>query len=121
MLWKILLSAGVLAALILAAGWVRYRLYLPLRGSRLYTVLLAQGTGAGLEAQVRGYCLLRSWGLLRTPLILADTGLTEEGRSLAEALSRLDAHILLCGAEALPEIIREGTLAQYAERIQNGE
>jgi len=108
MLWKILCSAAVLAALFFAFGWVRYRLYLPLQGCRLYTVVLARGDASTLEGHVRGFCLLRSWGALRAPLIIADDGLTDEGRRLAEALTRLDRNIILCPASGLPEILRKG-------------
>ena len=106
---KFILCAALLAALLFAALWVRWRLFLPLGGPRLYAVVLAAGDGAALETQVRAYCLLRGWGLLRAPLLLADAGLSAEGRALAARLAEFDDDILLCPAGSLPEVLEDAS------------
>ena len=102
---KVFLCAALSAGLLFAVCWVHRKLFLPLAGPGLYAVLMAAGDGSGLEPRVRAYCVLRSWGLLRAPLLLADAGLSAEGRALAAKLCGLDGQIRFCRAEALPEIL----------------
>ncbi len=53
-----------------------------------WAVVRGFGPGDGLEQRVRSLMWLRSWGLLRCRVILADSGLDADGRQLALNLAR---------------------------------
>ena len=97
----ILLCALLTAALLLLACLGLAWLLLPLRPGRCVCLLLGEGDGADLEQACRACLFLRGLGLLRQPLVVVDLGLSEAGRRLAEALTRLDDSILLLSREEL--------------------
>ena len=105
---QILLCAA-LTLLLLGLGWgLRAVCLLPVTGKQLCMVLSARGDGESLEQQCRAYLLLRSFGLLRRPLVLVDAGLSEQGLRLAELLSGQDENILLCKPQELLQILHNG-------------
>ena len=108
MLKAILLCALLSAGVILLGGLLLARLLLPLQPEGIRSVLRAVGDGGDLEQPCRAYLFLRGLGVFRQPLLLVDFGLSEEGRALAERLTRLDPAIRLCRAEALPQALEEG-------------
>lgn len=77
------------------------RLVLPVSGRDLWTVVRAQGDGAGLEQQVRGLVWLHSCGFIRCPVVVADMGLDEQGRALADRLAARWPQVVLCSRTQL--------------------
>lgn len=108
MLLQILLCAALTVLLILLGWGVIAACLLPVTGKELCVVLSAVGDGGALEQQCRAYLLLKKLGLLRRPLYLVDTGLTCEGRLLAERLTGLDESIFLCEPQELMKILHNG-------------
>ncbi len=87
MVWEILLALlgaiGLAACLRFAAG----RLLYPVRGALI--VLPARGDAQGLEHQLKGLSALSRDGQLAGETVLvADLGLSPEGRAAAERLCR---------------------------------
>lgn len=63
--------------------WLIGRLLRPLPGQSAWILLPGRGDGAELEQSVRGFIWLRSLGLVKCPILIADLGLTREGRNVA--------------------------------------
>ena len=103
MIVKCVFAAALTAALVLAGCLCRALVLLPLRAKGAVVLLRGAGDGSALEQDLRACLLLRRWGVLRQELILADCGLSPEGRKLAEQLTKLDGGILLCAPEELAE------------------
>lgn len=96
-----LCTVGLLAAVWLIAA----ALLLPVRDDEVYMVLLAAGDGEQLERQCRTYLLLSSLGAIRRPLLVADCGLTREGRAAAALLVQDHARLQLCTSAELGELL----------------
>jgi hypothetical protein len=87
MVWEGLLTLLAVLGLVLL-GWVLFgRMVCPVPGRELVVVLPAKDNGGTLERDVRGLMWLRSLGLLRCPVVIADMGLTPEGVRLAHLLA----------------------------------
>lgn len=71
----------------------------------------AAGDGAGLEQRVRTLLRLNANGSARFTVVIADCGLSGEGRALAQLLLRQRPEVLLCAAEDVGELIRGGQAA----------
>ena len=95
----------LLAALGLAVlGCILFgRLLHPLPGNTICILLMGSGDGGRLEGELRSVIWLRSLGLLRCPVILADTGLNEEGLELASRLTRRWSEVYCCPIGELRE------------------
>ena len=85
--WEGLLT--LLAVLGLALlGWVLFgRMVCPVPSRELVVVLPAKDDGSTLERNIHGLMWLRSLGLLRCPVVIADAGLNPEGLRLAQLLA----------------------------------
>ena len=106
LLWDIILS--VLCVLGLAfLGWLLFgRLLRPAPDNAMCAVVPARGDGERLEQAVRAMIWLRGLGLLNCPVVLADTGLTPQGRALAMRLALRWPNVIVWPAEHLDEYIR---------------
>lgn len=101
---------ALLAAVgLLALGWMLYgKLVTPVGElGPVYAVLPADGDGARLEQEVKGLLWLRSGALARAIIVIADTGLTPEGRAVAAALMKDATGVVLCPAERLGEYLAQ--------------
>lgn len=84
--------------------WVLFgRMLRPISSRGICILLPGQGGGEGLEGMLRGVIWLRSLGLLCCPVIIADMGLEQEGKVLAEQLTRQWSQVYWCPAEELGE------------------
>lgn len=94
-----MLAAVGLASILWAA--VKAVLYGGPREKRPGVVALVsgQGDGAGLEEQVHALRHLREEQGIFGAILLVDCGLSEEGRKLAELLSRGDRWVAVCRPE----------------------
>lgn len=93
----VLCAVGLLALVFLLAAAI----LLPVRDNNIYMLILASGNGERLEQQSRAYLLLHTVGLLRRPLLIADNGLTKQGRAAARQLVRSHTQIQFCTAKEL--------------------
>ena len=101
MVGEILLCA-LGAAAVLGLLWLLLaQLLLPMQTKQSFLVLPCRGDGETVEQDCRAYLLLRSIGALQQPLLLVDSGLSEEGKRLAGLMTTLDPSIELCQAQAL--------------------
>ena len=108
----------LLLALLAALGAVSLawlclgRLLAPVGAERVFAVLPVRGDGEQLEYDLAGLRWLRRCGLARFTVVVADDGLTGEGRAAAELLVRRDARALLCPAEDLAAYIETWSRAE---------
>ena len=86
--------------------WLAGRLLRPLPCGRACIVLQGRGEGAELEQSVRGFLWLRSLGLLKAPILIADLGLSSGGREIALRLCARWPGIVLWPAEELGEYLK---------------
>lgn len=101
-LLAVLCTAGLLFAALLLYGW----LLRPLPKPGVTCVLPGRGSGEHLEQTLRGLVWLRSLGLLRGTILIANIDLTPEGRELALHLAARWPDVALWPAEDLPDYIR---------------
>lgn len=91
---------------LLSVGWLCFgHLLTPAGNERTVTVLPGRGDGEDLEQAVTGLLWLRGSGLLEGRILIADCGLTDEGRSAAQALCRREPAVWMCEREELPGYI----------------
>lgn len=99
----------ILLALLAAFGllslmWLLFgRLLCPAgrRKGGLFAVLPVRGDAVGLEYDLAGLRWLRGSGLVRFTVVVADAGLSERGRAVAETLAGREPELLLCPMEGL--------------------
>ena len=99
---------ALLAALGLAAAlwWVYGRLLFPARGGApLYAVVPARGDGERLEQDLRRLLWLREGRETAVAVVIADAGLTPQGRRLAQRLLSRYRGTALCPLERLGEYL----------------
>lgn len=80
----------------------------PRRGNIL-ALVPGQGDGADLEEKIRYLTALGREEGCFDAILLADCGLTEEGRRAAALLERRSRMVIFCGREDLPGILEERT------------
>lgn len=91
---------------LLSLGWSLFgRLLTPVGPNPVYAVVPASGGGEGLEQTVKGLLWLRSGELAGMTVVVADAGLDEDGRRLAEALCRQLEQVRLCTAAELAQLV----------------
>ena len=92
--------------------WIVVRLALDLgpkrRMERVAAVVLAVGSGAGLEQTVRTLDQLRRESGGFRQIVMLDCGLSEEGVMVASLLAREDRAIALCNISELEETLKRG-------------
>ena len=107
MVYDAVLTALCVLGLCLVLWWTVGRLLRPLPGGRARAVIPGRGEGENLEQAVRSFLWLRSLGLLTCPIVIADTGLSHEGRELALRLAARWPEVVLWPADRLGEYIKE--------------
>ncbi len=91
---------------LLSLGWLLMgHLLTPVGGCRCCAVVSGRGDGEDLEQAVRGLVWLRGGGLTEGAVVIADCGLSPEGKAEAEALARREPGVALCAASSLGEYI----------------
>ena len=85
--------------------WLMGRLLRPIPRTAICAVIPGRGEGDGLEQTVRALAWLRGMGLLNCPVLIADAGLTSEGRETARCLARRWPGVELCSADELERYI----------------
>lgn len=88
-------TAVCLTGLACLVWWLMGKLVCPVSSSGTWVVLVGRGEGDGLEQKVRAFIWLRSLGLLRCPVVIADAGLDETGREVALRLARRWSGVIL--------------------------
>jgi len=103
----------VLAALLMAAGlmglgWLAFgKLLAPVgEPGRVFAVVPARGDGETLEHDVEGLLWLRGGNLARFTVVIADCGLSDQGRVLALLLQRREPGLAFCPAAELEALVR---------------
>ncbi len=91
--------------LALAACWFLGRFLRPIPCGSCRVLLSGRGDGGDLEQAVRALIWLRSVGLLACPIVIADLGLSPEGRELALRLIARWPAVALWPAEDLPDFL----------------
>ena len=106
-LWEIL-GAFLASAGLLWLCWLCFgRLIFPAgrrRGG--FVVLPVRGDGARMEYDLAGLRWLRNGGLAHMPVILADDGLSDAGRVVANLLAERDPYVLICPMDHLSACVR---------------
>ena len=101
LVWEGLLTLLAVLGLVLLV-WVLFgRMVCPMPGRELVVVLPAKDHGSTLERDIRGLMWLRSLGLLRCPVVIADMGLTPEGVRLAHLLAERWSVVSVVPAEQM--------------------
>lgn len=98
--------AFLAAAGLLALAWVLFgKMLAPVGAGGVRAVVPASGDGARLEHDVSGLLWLRGAKMADFTIIIADAGLNEAGRAVAETLARREPGITVCPADRLTEYI----------------
>ena len=103
----ILLAFLAMAGLLLAACWLYGRLLAPITDPPCWGVISGRGAGEGLESKVRALVWLNSLGLWSGTVVIADLGLSPQGRELAEHLAARWPQVLLWPEELVPAYMKE--------------
>ena len=103
---EILLTAACAGGLTALLWWLFGRLLHPIPAQPGQVVFIpGRGMGDGLEQTLRAYIWLRSLGLLRCPILIADIDLTPEGQELARRMAARWPGVRLLPGEELAEYI----------------
>ena len=86
--FEVLIAALCAAGAVLVGWCVLGFLLRPMQGNTVWTVVPARNAGEGLEQTVRALVWLKGAGFLNGPIIIADSGLSREGRAVAARLAR---------------------------------
>lgn len=88
-------------------GWLLLgRLLAPIGAKGpIWAVLPASGAGEGLEHDLRGLLWLRTSGMACLRVVIADCGLSAEGRALAQLLARREEDVAFCPADKIAELV----------------
>lgn len=89
--------------------WLAFaHVLLPVRARDVYMLVLSEGDGTELEQQCRAWLLLKNAGILERPLVIVDNGLNEDGKRLAQTLTKLDSAIVFCDPDEILRLIHIG-------------
>ena len=101
------LAASVIIALVWAAA---NALLTPVscgKGGNICTVLKIKGHFPEMEQTIGSVLWLQKNGILDSGIIIADCGIDEETRGMAELITRGNGKIVLCNVRELERIIAE--------------
>lgn len=101
--WEAVLTFFAVFGLIMLIWVLLGRMLRPIPGRGMCILLPGQGGGEGLEGTLRGVIWLRSLGLIRCPVIIADAGLDQEGKALVGRLTQQWSQVYRCPVEELGE------------------
>ena len=91
------------AAGLLALGWLLLgAMVAPVGRGDVYAVVPASGDGERLEQDLAGLRWLEKGGMARFTVMIADCGLSSQGRRRAELLAGRARNVILCAIEDLP-------------------
>jgi hypothetical protein len=104
------LAVSVIIFAVLLVLWYFSRIMLSWTGRRgdsgVFTLISADGDGDSLEHTVQSLKMLNENGSLVSRVIIVDTGLSPDGRKLAELLARDNESLLsICKPSEVTEII----------------
>ena len=103
--WDALLAAACAAGLAFVGWWLFGLILRPLPGREAKIILPGRGEGTDLEQRLRTFIWLRSLGLLRCPVVIADVGLSPAGWELALRLTARWPEVILWPAADLGDYI----------------
>lgn len=103
--WDSILAAICVLGLALAGWWQFGRLLRPLPGREIKVILPGRRDGGSLEQLLRALIWLRSLGLLRCHIIIADIDLSAQGRELALRLAARWPEVVLWPVSDLPDYL----------------
>jgi hypothetical protein len=107
---EILLAAILCGSVIGIILIVKSALYMPVPktdGSEVFTVITARGGAEQLEQTVRGLLWLDKSGIMKSRIVLADCGLEERSRKIAELLAKDSDSVTVCLPDEIPQILEE--------------
>lgn len=89
---------------------VKYALFSPLpkeRGADVFMVLAARGRTDALQQTINGLNWLSESGKMDARIVIADCGLDDYSKALAELLARDNERIAVCPPGELPRLLEE--------------
>ena len=99
----------LISFLIIGVIWLLYgRLVTPIKagkGEELYFVVYVNGSSPDLSRTAKGILWLLNSGRIKTDIIIADGGMDEESRKMAELLTHSYSEIRLCYLSELESIL----------------
>jgi hypothetical protein len=107
-LFEIILAAVLIGALVVLwrVGAHACRTPVPRPSdAEIFTVVLASGSGDGLEQTTASLLWLSGATGNTDRIIIADTGLTREGAHVAELIARDSHRVAVCPVQNIPEYI----------------
>ncbi|MDR3278524.1 MAG: hypothetical protein LBT12_07095 [Oscillospiraceae bacterium] len=110
MILELILAAALCAALTLIYRRVGRAVFSPLPradGAEVFTVVAVTGQAEQLEQLVGGLLWLGREGTLRGRIVIADCGLADGGRKLAELMARDNSAVTVCTPEEFTEVLEE--------------
>ena len=102
-IWESVLTLLTVFGLAVPGYILLGRLFHPISDKGLCILIAGYGDGERLEGEVRSVMWLRSLGLLRCPVVIADIGLNQEGLEVAQRLTRRWGEVSRCPLEELGE------------------
>lgn len=85
--------------------WLLGRILRPLPVGPAWVLLQGRGDGIGLEQTIRGFMWLRSLGVLKSPILIANVDLNREGYELALRLATRWPGVILWPAADLGDYL----------------
>lgn len=107
---EILLAAILCGSVIGIVLIVKSALFMPVPktdGSLVFTVIAVKGEAPQLEQTVRGLIWLGNSGIMKSHVVLADCGLEERSRKIAELLAKNGGSVTVCLPDEIPQILEE--------------
>jgi hypothetical protein len=107
---EILLAAILCGSVIGVILIVKNALSMPVPktdGAEIFTVVAVKGGAEQLEQTVKGLLWFDKSGIVKSRIVIADCGLLEESRKVAELLARDSDFVMVCLPDEIPQILEE--------------